>query len=141
MGSAVLMRAGDHLFALTAEHCTSDEMQLAFPLGDGQKPGSRILTAHKSPPLDIAVLELEDRPDVLACHIEQLCIDLPIPAGKDTDPATVPIFWVVGYPYLMSQFTGNILSAPKEVFGTNIVIAATSLPRMMRPQMRLASVS
>lgn len=98
IGTAVLMRAGNHLFAVTAEHCVDKDMRLSFPLGEGQKPRAQILKMFKRKPLDIAILELEDRPDVLACDIEQVCINLPTPTSKDTDPAAVPIFGLLAIP-------------------------------------------
>ncbi len=121
IGAAVLMRAGKHLLAITAEHCVHDDMRLAFPVAEGQKSRAQILKAIRKKPLDIAVLELEDRPDALACNIEQVCLDLPTPASKDTDPAAVPVFFVVGYPADAAQMTESTLAVAEEVFGTNIV--------------------
>jgi hypothetical protein len=123
IATAVMLRAGNHLFALTAEHCVRarEEMRLFFPLGEGQKPSSGILKELTREPLDIAVLELEDRPDVLGCEIEQVCIDLPAPASADADPATVPVFWVIGYPAKLAQASDTTLTAPQIAFGTNLV--------------------
>ena len=123
IATAVMLRAGNHLFALTAKHCVCDreEMRLFFPLGQGQKSSSGILKELTREPLDIAVLELEERPDVLACEIEQVCIDLPAPASKDADPAAVPVLWVIGYPAKLAQATDTSLTAPQIAFGTNLV--------------------
>jgi hypothetical protein len=121
IGTAVMLRAGRHLFAITAEHCVRREMTLLFPLGAGQKSRSQILRAHTRKPLDIAILELEDRPDVLACDIEQVCIDVPKPSTKDSDPTTEPLFWVVGYPSRLARVTDTTLSVPQIAFGTNLV--------------------
>ncbi len=123
IATAVMLRAGKHLFAVTAKHCVSvkEEMRLFFPLGEGQKSSSGILKEITREPLDIAVLELQERSDVFACDIEQVCIDLPTPPSKDADPATVPMFWVIGYPAKLAQATDSTLAAPQIAFGTNLV--------------------
>jgi hypothetical protein len=123
IGTAVILRAGDRLFALTANHCVRREMALYFPVGEGRSPCGQILATHTREPLDIAVLELENRPDILACHVEQVCIDVPKPATKDSDPEKEPLFWVVGHParHQVVQATDDHLRVAQIAFGTNLV--------------------
>jgi hypothetical protein len=121
IGTAVMMRAGNRLFAITVEHNVNEETKLLFPLGDSDKPTSQILKTHKHPSLDIAILELENRPDILACDIAQLAVNLPSLPAKNDDPASVPLVWVAGYPAELAKPTDTGLSAPLEAFGTNII--------------------
>jgi hypothetical protein len=122
IATAVMLRAGSHLFAVTAYHCVSEEMSLIFRPGEGQKARSQILRTITRKPLDIAVLELEDRPDVLACEIDQVCVDVPKPATKDSDPATEPLFWVVGFPARLAKVSKeDDLSVDQIAFGTNVI--------------------
>ncbi len=127
IGTAVMLRAGSHLFALTAKHCIRyrQEMYIRFEPSEGQKSYGHILKEMTRELLDIAVLELEDRPDVLACQIEQLCIDLPKPTTKESDPTTETLFWVVGFPARRVNFNKeeDHLSVHQVSFGTNCVAA------------------
>jgi hypothetical protein len=121
VGTAVMLRAGNHLFALTAEHCTGEGMTIRFRSDEGQTTHARILKVHTSKPLDIAVVELEDRRDVQACDIQQLSLELPSPATEDSDPSTEPLFWVVGYPTDRVQVSDEAVSVDEVAFGTNLV--------------------
>jgi hypothetical protein len=121
IGTAVLLRAGARLFAVTAKHCVHADMSLYFRPADGKNRQSQILHTLTREPLDIAVLELEPRPDVSACDVAQLCLDTPSPARLDGDPAQVPLLWVAGFPARLASFRGDLLTAPQVAFGTNLV--------------------
>jgi hypothetical protein len=74
--------------------------------------------------LDIAVLEVEDRPDVLACEIDQVCIDVLRPASKERNARGESLLWVVGFPSRLAKVgKDNDLSVCQIVFGTNLVSA------------------
>jgi hypothetical protein len=128
IGTAVFVRAAHRLFAVTAEHCVTENMALLITLGTNeQNRSSRILRHIKHDSLDVAVLELEQRSDVVACSIEQLRLDVPTP--NRADPINEPLLWVAGYPSDPKFATLGIehLAVTQTVFGSNLINSSATM--------------
>jgi hypothetical protein len=122
LGTCVMMRAGGRLFAVTAAHCALDNTEIFFGSQPLLTDRARIVRIHRHHELDIAVVELEDRPEVMACHVDQICLDVPIPATAESDPTTLPIFRIIGNPSCRATMQRDgILVTDQVAFGTNVV--------------------
>jgi hypothetical protein len=122
VGTAVALRAKDRLFAITADHCAESGVTLFFERGEGEPTRSRILRKHTQPPLDVALLELEYRPDVAACHLEQLCFEPLEATTSETQPTLDKLFWAIGFPVERATVSkDDALSAHMCVFASNLI--------------------
>ena len=109
LGTAVLLRHGERLFAITAAHNIRDDTSIPFRLGsDSTRAVFYVLSTYIHPKydpkpttskFDLAILELEPNPAATAGEIGQLFTGgfgkLPEGEQKIVSNAFV---WVVGYP-------------------------------------------
>lgn len=127
IGSVVMIRAWDKLFALTAKHCVSDDMAIVFRTTDGERQARRIVKTSTLGNYDCAVLELEPRSDISAASIEQICLDQLMPPKPGENPESQSMVWVAGYPSRLARFRGSTCTVTEAAFGTNVVSASPDL--------------
>jgi hypothetical protein len=110
LGTAVLLRHGERLFAFTAAHNISDDTAIIFRMDSSStRTQFEILSTYRHPnydpdadvsKFDLAILELEPNPTISAGDISQL----PASVGYSRLPAREhevvgnTFVWVVGYP-------------------------------------------
>lgn len=109
VGTAVLLRHGERLFAFTAAHNLRDDTTIHVRLGmDGGRTRFDILSTYTHPKydpapttskFDLAILELEPNPAISAGDVEQLYTGGfgKLPEGEYR-PVSNAFVWVVGYP-------------------------------------------
>jgi hypothetical protein len=115
IGTAITMRAGNHLFALTARHCARPDTRLFLTFGPRKRqpvPITRII-CHPDPAddRDVAILEIENSDDVRAAHIEQFILDPTRNAHSHVDPTEKKHTWIIGFPASRARVTGKTLQA------------------------------
>jgi hypothetical protein len=135
IGTAVLLRHGDRLFAFTAAHNIAEDTAIHLRLSPGtERTLFRILDTFIHPrydpkpdasKYDLAILELENMPAVQAGDVAQLytgkfrCAveDQPVPTGG------TEFVWVVGFPTERARFNNGTVSVHQTAFGTQILDA------------------
>ena len=109
VGTAVLLRSGDRLFAFTAAHNVRRETAIRFRLTrDTGRTVFDVLDTYVHPGydpalgvsrFDLAILELEPNPAVRAGDVGQLYTGrFGRPADGEARPRLDSFVWVVGYP-------------------------------------------
>ena len=118
IGSAVLIRIGDRLFAATAKHCIGDAPYFVF--GDKfslpAKP-TKFLKCVSHASMDIGFVELPADITPHGCSIENLDTSPPV---LPTDPRSPqpPFYYVVGYPWEERTQVGDTMAMWVSSFGT-----------------------
>jgi hypothetical protein len=124
IGTAVMMRAGERLFAITADHCVADDTAIIFPRKDRRRDVGRILNRFTRPDIDLAVLELEAYAPATACDIGQLSVEPPPVIKSDQEFSRHNLQMVVGFPALRARLKGDTLNSTVIAFVTNTVRAS-----------------
>jgi hypothetical protein len=135
IGTAVLLRHEDRLFAFTAAHNIADDTAIHLRLSPGtERTQFRILDTYVHPQYDhhattsrhdLAILELENVPTVPAGDVGQLYTGEfqravegePVPTGG------VAFVWVVGFPTELVRLNNGTVSVCQTAFGTQILDA------------------
>lgn len=113
LATSVILRAGERLFAVTAKHCVTDEVEI----NNGKRNG-RIPIVHKwlHKNLDIALLELEPQPNLPACSLDQLTKSLP-----QVINSTDPDYWVAGFPRHSAKYENGKMFPTGATFATSLL--------------------
>ncbi len=131
LGTAVLLRSGERLFAFTAAHNIKDDTTIHFRLSsDSKRTKFDVLSTYVHPKydpelpvskFDLAILELEPNPAVMAGDVGQLYTGgfgkLPEGERKVVSNAFV---WVVGYPAELAKPSEGLTVLYQTAFCTQI---------------------
>jgi hypothetical protein len=122
IGTAVLIRIADRLFAATAKHCVVAspllvvEQNFSLPA----KP-TRVRKILGHPSLDVGLVELDPELTPRGCSLDNLDVSLPeIP--EDPRTPKPPFHWIVGYPDDETAQVGGILRLPQVWVSTHPII-------------------
>jgi hypothetical protein len=121
IGTAVLIRIANRLFAATAKHCIGEAPLLVFDqdfaLPTVPTPFLRSLT---HPTLDIGLLEVTTDTTPYGCSVDNLDTSSPV-LPEDPRSPKPPFHWIVGYPWAEAKHTGGLLSIKAVSVGTHPV--------------------
>jgi hypothetical protein len=98
IGTAVMLREKGRLFAITAEHCATDDMEITInrPEGTGHCT-LRPIRVMRHPTLDLAIVEVRDVNCSAIC-LEQLRSPKMSITKAKTETEDGSIYWMIGYP-------------------------------------------
>ena len=126
VGTVVMLRSQNRLFALTAAHCIHDMMAIHARIQQGVYSILKSINGEELLSLDIAILELENNPAVTACDIRQLCTEPLLPFDPKRESSTnMRRVWIVGFPVAMGKISPNkqhYFAQPCAI-GTNVILA------------------
>lgn len=145
LGTAVLLRHGDRLFAFTAAHNIADDTAIHVRLGLGaERTLFRVLDTFIHPrynpeprtsTFDLAILELENIPAVEAGDVAQLYTGeiRRRPEGQPESADNTTFVWVVGFPSDLAQVRDGIVSVYQTAFGTQMLDATPDVLSLYYP--------
>jgi hypothetical protein len=121
IGTAVLIRIANRLFAATAKHCIGNAPLLVF----GEEfslpsPPTPFLRCLSHPNLDIGLLEVKADTTPYGCSVESLDASIPV-LPEDPRSPKPPFHWIVGYPWAEAEQTGDLLRITAVSVGTHPV--------------------
>jgi hypothetical protein len=117
IGSGVLVEIGSRLLVATAKHVAGDRLQIMF--GHDEMLGVPTVTSRlvRHPNLDLAIVELENNPNLPRCSLGMLREDNPI-QPTDLAKPNVPCTWIIGFPNTETVRRPDRIDITKTHFGT-----------------------